>query len=121
MEITAAPRGKTSRTLSWRTGRTLGVHGSLVAAIPNAYAHGQPGLTAGLPDLMVLSPQLGGFTGYIELKRSPRARLSVQQRILREFLLERGVPYAVCCGRDEPIRVLEEWGAVRKAENSRGA
>ena len=35
----------------------LGVPGSLVAAIPNANAHGQPGLTRGLPDLLVISPQ----------------------------------------------------------------
>ena len=27
----------------------------------------------------------------------------------------RGAPYAVAYGRDEPIRVLEDWGAVRRA------
>ena len=42
--------------------------GSLVAAIPNAFAHGQPGLTRGLPDLLVIAPQLGRLTGFIELK-----------------------------------------------------
>jgi hypothetical protein len=26
-----------------------------------------------------------------------------------------GVPYALCVGRDEPIRILEGWGVVRKA------
>jgi hypothetical protein len=31
-----------------------------------------------------------------------------------DFLLERGVPYAVCSGRDEPIAQLEAWGAVKK-------
>jgi VRR-NUC domain len=94
--------------------RLLGVPGSLVASIPNKRAFGQAGLTPGLPDLIVLSPQLGRFTGYIELKRARRGRLSVAQKDLRAFLLERGVPYAVCCGRDEPIAKLEEWGAVRK-------
>ena len=91
--------------------RLLGVPGSLVAAIPNQFAHGQPGLTPGLPDLLVLSPLLGRFTGYIELKRERRSHLSDAQKDLRGFLLKRGVPYAVCHGRDEPIKVLEEWGA----------
>jgi hypothetical protein len=27
-------------------------------------------------------------------------------------MIGRGVPYAVAYGRDQPIRVLEEWGAV---------
>jgi hypothetical protein len=30
------------------------------------------------------------------------------------LMTDRGVPYAMTWGRDEPIRVLEDWGAVRK-------
>jgi hypothetical protein len=93
--------------------RALGVPGSLVAAIPNAGAMGQSGLTCGLPDLLVLSPQLGALTGFIELKRG-RGRLSVEQKIVGHFLLARGCPYAICRGRDEPIAQLEAWGAVRR-------
>ena len=48
--------------------RALGVPGSLVAAVPNAKAHGQPGLTRGLFDLVVMSPTLGDKTGWLELK-----------------------------------------------------
>ena len=104
--------------------KTLGVPGSLVAAIPNKRAFGQPGLTRGLPDLLVLSPQLGRFTGYIELKRGRgrrlggrvrAGRLSDAQLDIGKLLVERGVPYAVCLGRDEPIKILEAWGAVRPA------
>lgn len=105
--------------------KTLGVPGSLVAAIPNKRAFGQAGLTRGLPDLLVLSPQLGRFTGYIELKRGQtgrvlgrfgrRGRLSAAQTDIGKLLVERGVPYAVCRGRDEPIKILEAWGAVRPA------
>ena len=94
--------------------RVFGVRGSLVAGIPNKRAFGQAGLTSGMPDLLVLSPQLGRFTGFIELKRARGGRLSVEQKVMRDFLLERGVPYAVCYGRDEPIAQLEAWGAVRK-------
>jgi hypothetical protein len=93
--------------------RCFGVKGSLVAAIPNKRAFGQPGLTSGLPDLLVLSPQLGRFTGYIELK-TMSGRLSAEQRVMRAFFEERGVPYALCRGRDEPIAQLEAWGAIKR-------
>jgi hypothetical protein len=94
--------------------RVFGVPGSLVASIPNKRAFGQAGLTKGLPDLLVLSPQLGALTGYIEQKRGRGGRLSDAQIDIGELIRARGAPYAVCKGRDEPIRVLEEWGAVRK-------
>ena len=95
--------------------RMFGVPGSLVASIPNKRAFGQAGLTRGLPDLLVLSPQLGRFTGYIEQKRKQGGRLSDAQLDIGKLLVERGVPYAVCRGRDEPIKILEAWGAVRPA------
>jgi hypothetical protein len=93
--------------------RMFGVRGSLVASIPNKRAFGQAGLTRGLPDLLVLSPQLGAVTGFIELKTA-HGRLRTDQRIVRGFILARGVPYAICRGRDEPIAQLEAWGAVKR-------
>jgi hypothetical protein len=90
----------------------LGVPGSLVASIPNKRAFGQAGLTPGLPDLLVLSPQLGSLTGYMELKVE-RGRPSTAQTAMRDLMRERGAPYALTHGRDEPIRQLEEWGAVK--------
>jgi hypothetical protein len=92
--------------------RALGLPGSLVAAIPNANAHGQPGLTRGLFDLVVMSPTLGDRTGWLELKADGGA-LSKHQKAVKLLMDARGVPYAVTFGRDEPIRVLEDWGAVR--------
>jgi hypothetical protein len=93
--------------------RVFGVPGSLVAGIPNKRAFGQPGLTPGLPDLLVLSPYLGERTGYIELKREHGGRLSDAQLVMRELFLMRRAPYAVCYGRDEPIERLRAWGAIR--------
>jgi VRR-NUC domain len=93
--------------------KLCGVPGSLVAAIPNKQAHGQPGLTPGLPDLLVMTPQLGPLTGYIELKRMRLGRLSPAQIKIGGIIQERGAPYAVCKGRDEPIEQLRAWGAIR--------
>lgn len=96
--------------------RALGVPGSLVAAIPNKRAFGQAGLTKGLPDLVVLTPRLGATAGFIELKRGKgKGRMSSDQKTMRDLLIERGAPYALTRGRDEPIKILEAWGAVRPA------
>lgn len=95
--------------------KLLGVPGSLVAAVPNKRAFGQAGLTPGLPDLLVLSPKLGSLTGYMELKVE-RGRPSTAQSAMRDLMRERAVPYALTHGRDEPIRRLEEWGAVRPVD-----
>ena len=92
--------------------RALGVPGSLVAAIPNAFAHGQPGLTKGLPDLLVISTLLGQLTGFIELK-ADGGTPSDDQLAVQAIMVARGIPYAMTWGRDQPIRVLETWGAVR--------
>jgi hypothetical protein len=92
--------------------KAFGVPGSLVAAIPNAHAHGQPGLTKGLFDLVVFSRTLGDRTGWLELK-ADGGRLSEGQRSFKVHLIARGVPYAVTYGRDEPIAVLIQWGAIK--------
>jgi hypothetical protein len=93
--------------------RWFGRLNTLVAAIPNARAHGQPGLTRGLPDLLVFGPELP--LGLIELKRHHRSVISDDQRLIARLCAELGVPHAYAVGRDEPIRVLEAWGVVRRA------
>jgi hypothetical protein len=93
--------------------RLLGVPGSLVAAIPNARAAGQPGLTPGLADLLVLAPSLP--VAFIELKRDEDSAIGDDQRDFGKLCMQLGIPYAVAVGRDEPIRLLEEWGVVRRA------
>ena len=88
------------------------VPGSLVAAIPNARAAGQAGLTRGLFDLVVMSPTLGDRTGWLELKADDGV-LSPAQNTFKLLMIARGCPFAVTYGRDQPIQVLEHWGAVR--------
>jgi len=96
--------------------RLLGLPHTLVAAIPNAKAHGQPGLTKGLADLLVIGPDLpGGCAGFIELKRDVYAKRTDAQWKFAELTIALGIPYAVTFGRDHPIQVLEAWGVVRKA------
>ncbi|MGA4550601.1 hypothetical protein [Methylorubrum aminovorans] len=89
---------------------TLGLPDTLVAAIPNAGALGQAGLTAGLSDLLVL----GGLVrvGFIELKTS-RGVESDAQATFRERCERLGIPCVLTRGRDEPIAVLEQWRIVR--------
>jgi hypothetical protein len=92
----------------------LGTPDSLVAAIPNARAFGQPGLTPGLFDLIVIGDLVGGAKiGFIELKRDAKATLSPHQTAFKSLLLRHGILYAVTHGRDQPIQALETWGAVR--------
>jgi hypothetical protein len=91
--------------------RTFGLPDTLVAAIPNARAAGQAGLTRGLFDLLVIAPKLGA--AFIELK-TESGRLSPNQKAFKLALIRAGVTYAVCRGRDEPIRVLEDWNVVRR-------
>lgn len=90
--------------------RVFGVPGSLVAAIPNARAHGQPGLTEGLYDLICVAPGFG--CGFLELK-TQRGRTSQAQMDFGAVLRGAGVPNAIAWGRDEPIDVLRRWGVVR--------
>lgn len=92
--------------------RAFGVPGSLVATIPNMRAMGQAGLTRGLPDLVVISPALGGKTAFLELKTED-GHLSEYQADFEALCNLRGVPWAVTFGRDQPIRQLELWGAVK--------
>jgi hypothetical protein len=93
--------------------RWLGRLNTMVAAIPNQRAAGQPGLTRGLPDLLVLGPALP--VGFIELKRDARSVITDDQRFFARLCAELGVKHAYAIGRDEPIALLEDWGVVRRA------
>lgn len=91
--------------------RSLGLPGTLVAAVPNAGALGQAGLTAGVSDLLVL----GGLVriGFIELKRDGGVE-SDAQKAFRQRCEHLAIPCVVTFGRDEPIAVLERWEIVRR-------
>jgi hypothetical protein len=93
--------------------RLLGAPHTLLAAIPNARAFGQPGLTKGLPDLMAMGPD--GFVGFIELKRDEKSKRSQQQIDFGWLCRSNNIPYALAVGRDEPIAILEDWGIVKVA------
>ena len=93
--------------------RILGQPDTIVGAIPNAGALGMAGLTKGLADLVVLGPRVKA--GFIELKRGPHSPVSDEQRDFRALCEKLRIPYALAIGRDQPIRVLEDWGVVRGA------
>lgn len=90
--------------------RAFGVPGSLVATLPNMGAMGQYGLTKGLPDLMVMAKGLP--IGFIELKKTG-GLVSEEQADFAQLCHLLGIPWEVTFGRDEPIRILEKWGAVK--------
>jgi hypothetical protein len=90
--------------------RTLGNPGTLVATIPNMGAFGQYGLTKGLLDLLVIGP---GIHAYLELKTEV-GKLSGPQREFIALCESHSITCAVTRGRDEPIRLLEDWGIVRR-------
>jgi hypothetical protein len=98
---------------------TLALPNTLVAAIPNAFAHGQPGLTKGLADLLVMTPRIR--VGFIELKRDARSVISDEQRAFAFLCHCLRIPYERTIGRDEPIAVLEDWGAVKRSQPNRAA
>jgi hypothetical protein len=95
--------------------KTLGYPSTLVAAIPNANAHGQPGLTAGLADLIICGPKVPGKVAFMELKRDPTSRRTDAQMRFARLSAELGICYSVVYGRDQPIEVLERWGVVKRA------
>jgi hypothetical protein len=90
---------------------------TLLAAIPNAGALGQPGLTPGLADLVALGPDLpgGAHVGFIELKRHDRSVISDSQVSFAELCHSLRVPHSFAFGRDDAVRVLEAWGLTRRA------
>jgi hypothetical protein len=97
------------------TWQLCGMPDTLVAAIPNAGSMGQPGLTPGLPDLMILKPSLAMPVGFIELKRNRKSVISDAQRDFERLCAKLCIPHAFAAGRDEPIEILTRWGVLRKA------
>ena len=91
--------------------RMFGRPHTLVAAIPNEGAKGQPGLTAGLADLLVMGGNVR--IGFMELK-TPTGRLSLDQKLFRNLCAFCSIPFVEAYGRDEPIKVLEDWSIVRR-------
>jgi hypothetical protein len=93
--------------------KLVGCPNTLIGCIPNAKAHGQPGLTKGLPDLLVLGPHVPGHVALVELKRDYRSIVSDDQRLLARLCWDLGVTWELARGRDEPIELLRTWGVVR--------
>jgi hypothetical protein len=91
--------------------KALGLPGTFVATIPNMFAHGQAGLTKGLPDLILIAPTLHG---YLELK-TETGKLTQPQKDFQAICEASGIPFFVTYGRDEPIKLLEDLGIVRRA------
>jgi len=91
--------------------KALALPGTLVATIPNMGAMGQHGLTKGLPDLILIGPEMHG---YLELK-TETGKLTGPQRDFQSICIARGIPFYVTYGRDQPIQLLEELGLVRRA------
>lgn len=96
--------------------RLLGRPMTLVAALPNQNAHGQPGLTPGLPDLLVMGPDIPGPfpIGFLELKRDHRASVKGAQHDFALLCAKLGIICTTVYGRDEPIAFLEKWNVVRQ-------
>lgn len=98
--------------------RVLGMPDTLVAAIPNARAHGQPGLTKGLPDLMVLGPRVPNECAFIELKRERGASTSDEQLAFGALSARLGLTWKLAHGVDAAIELLELWGVVRVSKHN---
>lgn len=93
--------------------RTRGYEGTLVAAIPNAKAFGQPGLTPGLFDLLCVGERIG--CAFLELK-TEGGKLSHHQQAFKEMLMRNRVRFGVAYGLDEALEILETWGLLRRAK-----
>lgn len=94
--------------------RLLGRPMTLVAAIPNAFAFGQPGLTKGLADLLVMGPDVPGKIAFMEIKRTARDEPTDDQLAFATLCAKLGLLCPCVRGRDEPIAYLERWNVVRR-------
>ena len=110
MSAKIEPSEKQIQTAVINHWKMFGNPDTLVAAIPNAGALGQPGLTKGLSDLLVIGGNVR--VGFIELKRKG-GKTSDAQREFLQLLDRRDVANAITWGRDEPIAILEDWGIVK--------
>lgn len=74
------------------------------------------GMKTGYPDVTIFDPppynkNLKGAV--IELKRKTGGRVSPNQAEWLRNLSERGWAAAICCGIDEAIGKLKEWGYIK--------
>lgn len=68
------------------------------------------GLTAGVPDLLILK---AGDLYALELK-APGGRLTPSQRLVMDRMAECGAQVAVAHSLDEALVTLECWGLIRR-------
>ncbi len=90
--------------------RSFGLPRTLVASIPNMGARGQYGLTKGLPDLIIITPD---GVGFIELK-TVKGKPTKEQMAFKTLCVANGIRHSITYGRDQPIEMLEHWGAVKE-------
>ena len=92
----------------------------MIYAIPNGGSRNkieavklkQTGVKKGVPDLF-LPVAKGKYHGlYIEMKRQQGGRLSPEQQQWLIALANQGYATAVCKGKDEAIKVVEEYYAL---------
>lgn len=76
----------------------------------NAAALKAMGMTAGVPDLLILK---GGNLHALELK-APGGRLTPSQRLVLDRMKECGAHVAVAHGLDEALVTLEFWGILKR-------
>jgi hypothetical protein len=68
------------------------------------------GLKAGVPDVVILTPApTNGKPCFIELK-TKTGRLSHDQLVWRDKLIELGYNWALCRHVDDVLSILDEWG-----------
>lgn len=83
----------------------------------NAAALKAMGMTAGVPDLLILKE---GRLYALELK-APGGRLTHSQRLVMERMLECGAEVSMAHGLDEALVTLEFWGILKRSTNSEAA
>ncbi len=76
----------------------------------NAAALKAAGLTAGVPDLLILK---GGQLHALELK-APNGRLTPSQRGVMQRMIDCGAHAAVAYSIDEALVTLEYWGCLKR-------
>src|SRR5262249_6048837 len=70
------------------------------------------GLLAGVPDLVFHLP--GGQTGFLEIKRRDRWRLSPEQLVFKDAAMALGCRWAMVSSVDGALKILKEWGILKK-------
>jgi len=83
----------------------------------NAAALKAMGMTAGVPDLLILK---GGTLYALELK-SPSGRLTPSQRLVMDRMRDCGAFVAAVFSLDEALVTLEFWGVLKRDANKESA